>query len=107
MSASASAPESYSDDASSNKQVELPDEQVRHSGSDSPASGTVSEHQSPDNSSSPPNLDNYADIGLVRDNSPFIPSKSQHQQDHPELSSFLWVQSSNWWNIFATFLSMA
>ena len=75
MSASASAPESSSDDASGNKQVELPDEQVRHSGSDSPASGTVSEHQSPDKSTSPPNLDNYADIGLVRDNSPFTPSE--------------------------------
>ncbi|EEF41015.1 uncharacterized protein LOC8284671 isoform X2 [Ricinus communis] len=85
---SASAPESSSDDASGNKQVELLDEQVRNSGSDSPASGAVSEHQSPDKSSSPPNLDNYADIGLVRDSSPFTSSESQHQQDPPELPSF-------------------
>lgn len=86
---SVSAPESSSDDASGNKQVELLDEQVRSSGSDSPASGEMSEHQLPDKSSSPPNLDNYADIGLVRDNSPpYAPSESQQQLDPPELPSF-------------------
>ncbi|XP_012068902.1 uncharacterized protein LOC105631409 isoform X2 [Jatropha curcas] len=86
---SVSAPESSSDEASGSKQVELLDEQVRNSGSDSPTSGAMSELQLPDKSSSPPNLDNYADIGLVQGNSPsYVPSDSQQQQDPPELPSF-------------------
>ncbi|XP_021640880.2 uncharacterized protein LOC110635754 isoform X2 [Hevea brasiliensis] len=86
---SVSAPESFSDDASGNKLVELLDEQVRNSGSDSSASGAESENQLPDRSSSPPNLDNYADIGLAQDNSPsYTPSESQQRQDPPELPGF-------------------
>ncbi|PNT55050.1 hypothetical protein POPTR_001G170700v4 [Populus trichocarpa] len=85
----ASAPDSSSDDASGGKQIELLDDQARNYGSDSPAASLESEHPLPVNSSSPPNLDNYADIGLVRNSSPsYAPSESQQQQDHPELPSF-------------------
>jgi hypothetical protein len=67
----------------------LLDDQARNYGSDSPAASLESEHPLPVNSSSPPNLDNYADIGLVRNSSPsYAPSESQQQQDHPELPSF-------------------
>ncbi|XP_041000190.1 GBF-interacting protein 1-like isoform X1 [Juglans microcarpa x Juglans regia] len=88
---SASAPEFSGDDASGSRLAELHDGLVRNSGSDSPASVVASEHQLPDKkqSSSPQNLDNYADIGLVRDNSPsYAPSELQHHQDPPELSGF-------------------
>ncbi|XP_050232433.1 uncharacterized protein LOC126681097 isoform X2 [Mercurialis annua] len=85
---SSSVPESSGDDASGSKQVELLGEQVRNSGSDSPASGAMSENQSPDKSPSPPDLDNYPDIGVVRNSSPFAPSESQHQHNVPELPSF-------------------
>ncbi|CAK7356545.1 unnamed protein product [Dovyalis caffra] len=85
----ASSPESSSDDASGGKQIEVLDDQARNSGSDSPAAGLASEHPLPEKSSSPPNLDNYADIGLVRNSSPsYAPLESQQQQDHPELPSF-------------------
>ena len=87
-SSSVSAPESSSDDG--NKQVEL-DDQFRNSGTASPASGETSEHQLPDKkeSSSPQHLENYADIGLVRESSPsYTPSDSQQLQDHHVLSSF-------------------
>lgn len=86
---SVSAPESSCDDASGSKQVDLLEDQVRNSGSDSPPSAAASDHQLPDKeSSSPQNFDNYEDIGLVRDNSPsYTPSESQHQ-DPPELSGF-------------------
>uniref|UniRef100_A0A2N9J0A7 GBF-interacting protein 1 N-terminal domain-containing protein n=1 Tax=Fagus sylvatica TaxID=28930 RepID=A0A2N9J0A7_FAGSY len=86
-----SASESSSDDASGGKPVELLDDQVRNSGSDSPASGVAAEHQLSDKkeSLSPQNLDNYADIGLVRESSPsYAPSESQQHQDPPELSGF-------------------
>ncbi|KAA8541651.1 hypothetical protein F0562_022803 [Nyssa sinensis] len=88
---SGSAPESSSDETSGRKHVDLLEDQVRNSGSNSPLSGAMSEHQLPDKreSSSPQNLDNYADIGLVQDNDPsYSPSESQQQQDPPELSSF-------------------
>lgn len=86
---SVSAPESSCDDASGSKKVDLHEEQVRNSGSDSPLSDAASDHQLPDKeSSSPQNFDNYGDIGLVRDNSPsYAPSEPQ-QQDPPELSGF-------------------
>ncbi|XP_062087778.1 GBF-interacting protein 1-like isoform X2 [Humulus lupulus] len=96
--ASLSAPESTTDEAISSKQVDLIDEKVRSSESDSPRSGAVSDDQLPDKkeSSSPPNLDSYADIGLVQDNSPsFTPSESQQQQDHPELPGFSVLSSHN------------
>ena len=88
---SASTPESSGDETYASKHVDLLDDQVRNSGSDSPASGTVSEHQLADKKgpSSPQNLDTYADIGLVHTNSPsYNPSESQQEQDPPELPSF-------------------
>ncbi|XP_057977696.1 uncharacterized protein LOC131164487 isoform X3 [Malania oleifera] len=88
---SASAPEPPSDDTSGSKQVDTLADQVRHSGSDSPASGPPCEPQLADkrDSLTTQNLDNYADIGLVRDNSPsYAASDSQQQQDPPELPSF-------------------
>ena len=77
-------------DASSSKQVDLIDDKIRNSGSDSPTSGAASENQLPDKkeSSSPQNLDDYADIGLVQDNSPSYDRSDSQQQDHPELPSF-------------------
>lgn len=87
---SSSAPESRSDEASGTKSVDLLDDHVRNSGSDFPAPSAVPEHQLPEKkeTSSPQSVDNYADIGLVRDNSPsFAPSDSQHQ-DPPELQGF-------------------
>ncbi|KAM1011036.1 hypothetical protein ACFX13_047179 [Malus domestica] len=86
---SVSAAESCSDEASAINPVDLLDHQVS-SGSDSPASGVVAEHQLPENKEtlSPQNLGNYADIGLVQDNSSsYAPSDSQ-QQDPPELQGF-------------------
>ncbi|KAK9923712.1 hypothetical protein M0R45_032114 [Rubus argutus] len=87
---SSSAPELRSDEASGTKSVDLLDDHVRNSGSDFPAPSAVLEHQLPEKkeTSSPQSVDNYADIGLVRDNSPsFAPSDSQHQ-DPPELQGF-------------------
>lgn len=91
VSLSVSAVEPSVDDACSSKPTELRDAQVRNSGADSPESIVASEHQLPDNkeSSSPQNLDNYADIGLVQENSPsYGPSESQQHQDPPELPGF-------------------
>lgn len=86
-----SAPVSSGEDVSGGKTAELLDDQVRNSGSDSPASGVAVEHQLSDKkeSTSPQNLENYADIGLVRENSPsYAPSESQQHQDPPELPGF-------------------
>ncbi|CAK9162213.1 unnamed protein product, partial [Ilex paraguariensis] len=88
---SASALENSGEETSRSKQVDVVDGHVRNSGSNSPASGSAFEHQLADNkeSSSQQNLDDYADIGLVRDNSPsYTLSELQHQQDPPELPSF-------------------
>jgi len=65
--------------------VDLLDEHIRSSGSDSPVSGAASEQHLPDNkdSSNTQNLDNYANIGLVRDSSPsYAPSEPQQQDSH-------------------------
>lgn len=85
---STSAPESHSDEAST-KPIDLLDDQVRNSGSDFSAPSAVPEHlPEKRETSSPQSLDNYADIGLVRDNSPsFAPSDSQNQ-DPPEMQGF-------------------
>ena len=84
---SVSPPESSSDDGS--KQVDL-DDQYINSGTASPESGEASEHQLPDkkDSSSPQNLENYADIGLVRESSPSYTPESQQQQERHVLPSF-------------------
>lgn len=79
-------PESSGNESSKSKQLELLDERVRISGSSSPASASVSEQQLTETkeTSSPQDLDNYADIGLVRENSPsYTPSELQQHQDHP------------------------
>ncbi|KAK7389654.1 hypothetical protein VNO78_24877 [Psophocarpus tetragonolobus] len=79
------APELPTDDVSGSKQVDLRDDHIRSSGSDSPASGAASEQPLPDNkdSSNTQNLDNYANIRLVRDSSPsYAPSEPQQQDSH-------------------------
>ncbi|KAL5824263.1 hypothetical protein ACOSQ3_020326 [Xanthoceras sorbifolium] len=84
------ATKSSGNDVSGSKPADILNDQVRNSGSNSPASGESSEHQLPDDikdTSSPQNLDNYADIGLIRDDIPYALSESQ-QQDPPELASF-------------------
>ncbi|KAI3786193.1 hypothetical protein L1987_45327 [Smallanthus sonchifolius] len=84
----ASSPESSIDEPSGSKQVELVGEQS--SGSVSPGSGT-SEPQSTDRveSSSPQNMENYTNIGLVRHSSPsYAPSETHQQQGPSELPSF-------------------
>lgn len=87
---SISLPESSSDESSGSKQVHSINECVRNSGSNSPASGALSEHQLADRneSSSPQNFDNYANIRLVHNSPSYTPSQSQQQQDPPEVPSF-------------------
>ncbi|XP_044486629.1 GBF-interacting protein 1-like isoform X3 [Mangifera indica] len=89
---SVAAPKSSADEVSGNKPVDILDDQIRNSGSDSPASGEASEHQLPDDikeTSSPKNLDNYGDVGLVLENNQsYVLSESQQQQDPSELASF-------------------
>ncbi|PSS18094.1 A-agglutinin anchorage subunit like [Actinidia chinensis var. chinensis] len=87
---SASAPESSSDETSASKHVDLPDDQIQNSRSNSTASGVVSENELLDKkeSSSPQKLDGYADIGLFRNNSAsYTPFELQQQQEAPELAS--------------------
>ncbi|XVF74344.1 hypothetical protein PTKIN_Ptkin13bG0102900 [Pterospermum kingtungense] len=86
-----SAPDTSSDAGGGGKPIDILDDQPINSESDSPSSGTASEHQLHDkkDSSSPQNLDSFADIGMVRDNSPsYTPSESQQQPDPPELPIF-------------------
>lgn len=89
---SVAASKSSGDEISGNKPVDILDDQVRNSGSDSPASVEASDHQLPDDikeTSSPQNLDNYGDIGLVRENNQsYALSESQQQQDPSELANF-------------------
>ncbi|GMI93668.1 hypothetical protein like AT3G13990 [Hibiscus trionum] len=86
-----SPPDTSSDDDTAGKHINILDDQLRDSGSDSPPSGTASEHQLPDkkDAPSPQNVGSYADIGMVQDNSQsYAPSASQQQQDPPELPGF-------------------
>ncbi|XP_031261821.1 GBF-interacting protein 1-like isoform X3 [Pistacia vera] len=89
---SVAASKSSGDEVSGNNPVDILDDQVRNSGSDSPASVEASEHQLPDDikeTSSPQNLDNYDDIGLVRENNQsYALSESPQQQDPSELANF-------------------
>ncbi|KAI3463234.1 hypothetical protein Pfo_019897 [Paulownia fortunei] len=88
-SVSASAPESSGEEPAGSKQLEMMNETVRSSGSNSPALRAVSDEQAENKeSSSPQNLDNYADVGLVRDNSPSYTPESLQQQDTSEWPSF-------------------
>ncbi|KAL5171389.1 GBF-interacting protein 1 [Glycine soja] len=84
------APELSTDDVSGSKQVDLRDEHIRSLGSDSPVSSATSEQQLPDNkdSSNTKNLDNYANIGLVRDSSPSYAPSEQQQQDSHDMPGF-------------------
>ncbi|PPR96204.1 hypothetical protein GOBAR_AA24461 [Gossypium barbadense] len=85
------APDTSSDDSAAGKPINIIDDQLRNSGSNSPPSGPASEHQFPDkkDASSPQNLGSYADIGMVQDNGQsYAPSEPQQQQDPPELPSF-------------------
>ncbi|XP_043704506.1 GBF-interacting protein 1-like isoform X2 [Telopea speciosissima] len=88
VSVSSTAP--TSEDASDGNQVEFVDEQVRSSSSHSPVSVAASEHPLPDKKESSPTLENYADIGLLRNDSPPFTSieRQQQQQDHTGLPSF-------------------
>ncbi|KAG8380134.1 hypothetical protein BUALT_Bualt07G0162000 [Buddleja alternifolia] len=89
-SVSLSAPELSENEPAASKQLEMMDDSVRGSGSNSPDSGAVSDQQPTENkeASSPQNLENYADVGLVRDNSPSYTPESLQQQDTSELPSF-------------------
>ncbi|KAF8401057.1 hypothetical protein HHK36_014360 [Tetracentron sinense] len=88
---SISIPAAPSDNAYGDDQVDLLDNQARNSGPDSPTSAAASEHPVPDKeeASSPRNSENYSDIGLVRNDSPFYTSvEPQQQQDPPGLPRF-------------------
>lgn len=88
---SVSARDSSSDDAACERPIEILDDQSGNSRSDSPQSGTASENQLYDkrDTSAPQNLDSYADIGIVHENSSsYALSESQQQQEPPELPSF-------------------
>lgn len=65
------------------------DDSVRSSGSNSPASD-VSDPQLTEKkeSTSPQNLNDYADVGLLQGNSPSYTPESLQQQDTSELPSF-------------------
>ncbi|GAB2269148.1 hypothetical protein Dimus_004075 [Dionaea muscipula] len=78
------------DDVSAGNPVNAIDEQVRSSGSSTP-SGAQPEHVLPDmkESSSPPTLENYDDLGLVDENSQALNvSEPQQHQDPSELPCF-------------------
>lgn len=77
--------ETSSDETSGGKEGE----RVQNSGSDSLGSGAVSEQLVDRKESSSHELENYADIGLVRDNAPsYTPAQSQQQQNPPHLPNF-------------------
>lgn len=86
---SASGTESSTEEPAGGKQLELMDDHVSKSRSNSPASGAASDHQLSENkeSLSPGNLDNYVDVGLVRNNSAYSPELLQ-TQDTSALQSF-------------------
>ncbi|CAL0326096.1 unnamed protein product [Lupinus luteus] len=78
-------PELSTDDVSGSKQVDLQEDHVRRTESVSPASDATAEQLLPDKkvSSTPQNLENYDNIGLVRDNVPsYSPSESNQQDSH-------------------------
>ncbi|XP_043720247.1 GBF-interacting protein 1-like isoform X2 [Telopea speciosissima] len=90
VSASSSVLEASSEDVSGGNQIELVDDQV-NSISDYPASVAAFEQPLPDKkeSSSPPTLESYEDIGLVHNVSPpFACAEQQQQQDPSGLPSF-------------------
>lgn len=64
------------------------DGSARSSESNSPASGDLSDRTEKKDSSSPQNLNDYADVGLMRGNSPSYTPESLQQHDTTELPSF-------------------
>lgn len=88
-SASISAAETSGDEPAASKQLEMMDDSVRSSGSNSPASD-VSDRQLTEKkeSTSPQNLNDYADVGLLQGSSPSYTPESLQQQDASELPSF-------------------
>lgn len=70
-------------------QVDLLNDQVENSGSASPTSVAASEHSSPDKkeSQSPRNSESYADIGMVRSDTPSY-APAEPQQHDPSLPSY-------------------
>ncbi|XP_010534930.1 PREDICTED: uncharacterized protein LOC104810364 isoform X2 [Tarenaya hassleriana] len=84
-------PEASNDDAPSTKPVDILDDQVRNSGSGSPAS-TSSGQQLPEQkeeSRTSQNLDEIAGIELLGGNGPpYTSSESKQLQDTPELQNF-------------------
>lgn len=88
-SVSVSTPKASGDEPGGSKQLEMRDDSVQASGFNSPASDAESDSQLNENkeASSPQNLENYADIGLVGDNPPSYTPELLHQ-DTSELSNF-------------------
>ncbi|XP_010314322.1 uncharacterized protein [Solanum lycopersicum] len=83
--------ESSTDDPVGSKQLDLADDHVQNPESTSPVSDVISDQKLSDNreSSSPEDLGNYADVGLVQDKSAsYTPPESQQQQNASNLSSF-------------------
>lgn len=83
--------ESSTDEPVGSKQFDLADDRVQNQGSTSPASGATLDQKLADNreSSSPEDLGDYPDVGLVQDNrASYTPPESQQQQDASNLSSF-------------------
>ncbi|XP_049355625.1 uncharacterized protein LOC125820236 isoform X1 [Solanum verrucosum] len=84
--------ESSTDDPVGSKQLDLADDRIQIPESTSPGSDVVLDQKLSDNRecSSPEDLGNYADVGLVQDNSASYTSpESQQQQNASNLSSFL------------------
>ncbi|OIT02780.1 PREDICTED: uncharacterized protein LOC109227409 isoform X1 [Nicotiana attenuata] len=80
-----------STDEIGSKQLDLADDRVQNPGLTSPGSGVILDQKLADNreSSSPEDLGNYSDVGLVQDNgASYTPPESQQQQDASNLSSF-------------------
>ncbi|XVF86867.1 hypothetical protein PTKIN_Ptkin18bG0076100 [Pterospermum kingtungense] len=89
---SVSACDTSGDDAAGDRPIDILDDQNGNSRSDSPASGTASENELYDkkNTSTPQNLDSYANIGIVQDNNPssYALTESHKQKEASELPIF-------------------
>uniref|UniRef100_A0A1D1YWA7 GBF-interacting protein 1 N-terminal domain-containing protein n=1 Tax=Anthurium amnicola TaxID=1678845 RepID=A0A1D1YWA7_9ARAE len=91
VSTSTSFPVGSSEDLSLGDQADLADGQAKTSRSGSPGSAAQSEQPNAENndSSSPRNADDFADIGLVQRHSPSYSSSEQQQmQNPPSLATF-------------------
>ncbi|XP_042052381.1 GBF-interacting protein 1-like isoform X2 [Salvia splendens] len=83
-----SSAEASGDEPVTTKESEVADDSVRSSESNSPVSGDLSDLTEKNDSSSPQNLNDYADVGLMPGNSPSYTPESIQQQDTSELPSF-------------------